>query len=185
MKRFLPMIVLFFLTINILGCNVKDKNEEKDFNCNQLTIELKTLNNEVENNREIENNKINDLAKKIINMSVVEFQKFASNCNSFSHRNCTFVFFEENICIAVKYSKDYLKIAEVKVFEKFIAETSKVNEIVMGMDIFEVISLIGNPYGVRTSGLSSLDFEIENKQSVRIILDLNMCVSEIQYIDIK
>ena len=104
----------------------------------------------------------------------MEFQKFASTYKSINFKKYTFVLFDEDILIIVKYSNDYSKIIDVKIMNNIIPTETNKNQLMKGQSVDEVVSLMGYPYMITMSSENSLSFKLTNEEIIKVIFDENM-----------
>ena len=102
MKRIIVLFIMFTLSVAIVGCN----NDTKTYTSEELAQNLQLIKNN-KNDSEGETKFIDDndsLLTKVKEMNIMEFQKFASTYKSINFKKYTFVLFDEDVLIIVKYS---------------------------------------------------------------------------------
>lgn len=186
MKKILAFIFVGIFALCLIGCN-KNTNT---YSSEKLVKELRLLKNNKESSTDPENYVItiddnNNLSEIIKKMNVIEFQKFASNYKSISFKKYTFVLFEDDICIVVKYSEDCYNIIEVKILNNIIPSESHKEQLVKGLNVVDVVSLMGYPYMVTMSEDNSLSFKLTNGEIIRVIFNDNMRLLDVIHIDFE
>ena len=183
MKRIIALFIIFTLSVAIVGCN----NDTKTYTSEELAQNLRLIKNN-KNDSEGETKFIDDndsLLTKVKEMNIMEFQKFASTYKSINFKKYTFVLFDEDILIIVKYSNDYSKIIDVKIMNNIIPTETNKNQLIKGQSVDEVVSLMGYPYMITMSSENSLSFKLTNEEIIKVIFDENMHSIKIIHIDFE
>lgn len=183
MKKIIIILCLSVFAVFLFGCN----NSAEVYTSEDLVKELRLLKNN-KNDSEDKTIHIDDndsLLIKIKEMNIVEFQEFAAAYKSIYFKKYTFVLFEEDIFIIVKYSDDYLNIIDVKIMSNIIPTEIIKNQLVKGQSVEEVLLLMGYPYMVTVSSENSLSFKLTNEEIIRVVFDENMYSIEIIHIDFE
>lgn len=189
MKKIVLLLIFCCSLFLLSGCVTEKPEEKNEFTSEKLSLVLTRLKQKVDTLDNSENEELEikqdfeDLKKQIISMSIIEFEKFCEEYKSINFRTYSFVLYEKTISIVVKYANDLLKIEDVKIFELFNAELTKIEQLNVGMDVFQVIEKMGYPYVVLLSSINALDYKLENGKIIRIIFDEKMKVLEIKDID--
>lgn len=183
MKRIIALFIIFTLSVAIVGCN----NDTKTYTSEELAQNLRLIKNN-KNDSEGGTKFIDDndsILTKVKEMNIVEFQKFASTYKSINFKKYTFVLFDEDILIIVKYSNDYSKIIDVKIMNNIIPTETNKNQLMKGQSVDEVVSLMGYPYMITMSSENSLSFKLTNEEIIKVIFDENMHSIKIIHIDFE
>lgn len=183
MKRIIVLFIMFTLSVAIVGCN----NDTKIYTSEELAQNLQLIKNN-KNDSEGETKFIDDndsLLTKIKEMNIMEFQKFASTYKSINFKKYTFVLFDEDVLIIVKYSDDYSKIIDGKIMNNIIPTETNKNQLMKGQSVDEVVSLMGFPYMITMSSENSLSFKLTNEEIIKVIFDENMHSIKIIHIDFE
>ena len=151
-------------SINYENQEAKDNNSNKD-NITQIGNTL--------------NSKNEELKKSILKMTIEELNAFSSQYENYIHCKCYFINYNEDTNIVVRISDDYNKIETVNIYSKTICSQDIISKIQYGMDIEEVVEMIGNPIGSFTFGINSLDFAIDQNTIIRIQVNEDLKVLHI------
>lgn len=183
MKRIIALFIIFTLSVAFVGCSNNNKNYTSEELAQNLRLIKNNKNDSEGGTKFIDDN--DSLLTKIKEMNIMEFQKFASTYKSINFKKYTFVLFDEDILIIVKYSNDYSKIIDVKIMNNIIPTETNKNQLIEGQSVDEVVSLMGYPYMVTMSSENSLSFKLTNEEIIKVIFDENMHSLKIIHIDFE
>ena len=108
-----------------------------------------------------------------VGMSMDEFNSFMEGNDVFLYGPYAFWHDERENYFAAEFSNESFEISRIESFSNRDGKPTKrdFENIIEGMDIFQVVEILGNPLGSTTSGLSTLDFEADDGMVYRIHLD--------------
>ena len=102
MKRIIALFIIFTLSVAFVGCSNNNKNYTSEELAQNLRLIKNNKNDSEGGTKFIDDN--DSILTKVKEMDIVEFQKFASTYKSINFKKYTFVLFDEDILIIVKYS---------------------------------------------------------------------------------
>ena len=120
MKRIISLFIIFTLSVAFVGCSNNNKNYTSEELAQNLRLIKNNKNDSEGGTKFIDDN--DSILTKVKEMDIVEFQKFASTYKSINFKKYTFVLFDEDILIIVKYSNDNSKIIDVKIMNNIIKD---------------------------------------------------------------
>lgn len=190
MKKIILVLLICLFFFPITGCNLNDESNKEELTNEKLVTELLNLKKQVKNEKSNENllesgDTIVELKAKILNMPIEEFETFSNDYKSINFKAYSFLLFEETLCIVVKYSDDLTKIEKVEIINNFIPNQLKVDSLKVGMNVFELIEIMGYPYVIVLSSINAMDFKIETGEIIRILFDEKLLIKTIQNIDLE
>jgi predicted small secreted protein len=98
--------------------------------------------------------------------------------------HCNYLFLKsEDKNTVIKFDKATYTVNQIKTFKPISFERSSAEKICEGMDVFEVVELIGIPTRSSYSGLSAMDYESVDGCLFRIVWNGEMRVSETIWVD--
>lgn len=186
-KKLILLIIICCSLFLSFGCITENPQEKNDFTSEKLASSLSRLKQRIDASDNSENVELEikqdfeKLREEIINMSMTEYYIFCEDYEYLNFRKYDFISYEETICIVLKYSNVPGKIEDVKIFEVPNEKLNEVENIKVGMDIFQVIEKMGYPHLVVLTSYKMLEFKLENGKFFRVFLDDNYEVLEVKY----
>ena len=182
MKKVFLAICLMFAIILSVSCNSKDGDDTDDI--------LKKYSITVNTNYFIDNISLPVNTSETISVDGIEVGMSGKDVRSllegkvdyFSYNGCLFYKNDDNKDVVIQFTRDTDTVYRIEAYEHTEPERELFASIIEGMDVFDVVEIVGLPQRSATSGITSTDFLLENGDVFRIQWADNMRVKSVSEI---